>query len=514
MTAPHRRLLGVALLAGLTILVPANVGAQHFPADEDLQTMLRYLVKDGETPGIVLGVLEADGSTRIVSYGSAGPDARPLGPRSVFEIGSITKTFTATLLADMVARGEISREDFVSAYLPDRVNVPSRSGREITLLDLATHRSGLPRNLEDYRPADQRNPNSDFTIERLYAFLSSHELARDPGAEFEYSNLGMGLLAHGLALAAGRTFQDLLEERVLEPLGMNLSGFAIEGERADWMTLGHAGGVVVPYRPRTEPSEGAGGILSNVEDMLTYLKANVGPPETELEQAMQAAQEVRRPWGAGGSWIGLAWNNDSIEGRHIVAHGGNTAGFSSLIAFDPERRVGIVMLTNTALYSDDTPMKLLTNGPPLNMPEALMSREALGPFVGEYTVTSERSVHVRLEDEGYLTYQLPGRARVPLFAESESSFLLKKEPLRFTFQKKNGEVVGLVMERLTAGIQESAQKTRADSPPPAVVAGNDSEWVEGEWLIVASILMGGLALLTLLTLGAELRRVFGTRRGS
>ena len=98
MTAPYRRLLGVALLIGLTILVPATVGAQHFPADEDLQTMLRYLVEDGETPGIVLGVLEADGSTRIVSYGSAGPDARPLGPRSVFEIGSITKTFTATLL--------------------------------------------------------------------------------------------------------------------------------------------------------------------------------------------------------------------------------------------------------------------------------------------------------------------------------------------------------------------------------------------------------------------------------
>ena len=134
MTAPHRRLLGVALLAGLTILVPANVRGQHFPADEEIQTMLRYLVEDGETPGIVLGVLEADGSTRIVSYGSAGPNARPLGPRSVFEIGSITKTFTATLFADMVARGEVSLEDFVSEYLPDRVNVPSRSGREITLL--------------------------------------------------------------------------------------------------------------------------------------------------------------------------------------------------------------------------------------------------------------------------------------------------------------------------------------------------------------------------------------------
>ncbi len=294
---------------------------------------------------------------------------------------------------------------------------------------------------------------------------------------------------------------------------MDLSGFAIEGEIADWMTQGYAGGVAVPYRSGTEASEGAGGILSNVEDMLTYLKANVGPPETDLEEAMQAAQEVRRPWGAGGSWIGLAWNNDSIEGRHIIAHGENTAGFSSLIAFDPERRVGIVMLTNTALYSDDTPMKVLANGPALAIAESPKNPEDLASHVGVYAVTSEKSVHVRLEDAGYLTYQVTGKVRVPMFVGSGNSFFLKQEPVRLTFQKEDGEVVGLVMERLNAGTRESARKTGAKSPRPAVVAGNDTEWIEGEWLIVISILLGGLALLTLLTLGAELRRSFRARKG-
>ncbi len=122
-------------LAFVLLLQGALPAQQHFPADNDLELMLRYLVEDKETPAIVLGVLEADGSTRLVSYGSAGPDALPLGPRSVFEIGSITKTFTGTLLAHMVAQGEVELEDPVSRYLPPSAEVPTFGQREITLLD-------------------------------------------------------------------------------------------------------------------------------------------------------------------------------------------------------------------------------------------------------------------------------------------------------------------------------------------------------------------------------------------
>jgi serine-type D-Ala-D-Ala carboxypeptidase/endopeptidase len=106
--------------------------------------MLRYIVEDTGTPGLVLGIREADGATRIVSYGSSGRRALELGPRSPFQIGSITKTFTAAVLADMAARGEVALDDPVARYLPEQVRVPSRDGREVTLLDLATHTSGLP----------------------------------------------------------------------------------------------------------------------------------------------------------------------------------------------------------------------------------------------------------------------------------------------------------------------------------------------------------------------------------
>lgn len=242
---PRRVFYGVPLACALVpLLVPGGARAQdHFPTDPELETMLRLTVEDGATPGMVLGVVEADGTGRVVSFGSAGSGARPLSAGSVFEIGSITKTFTATLLADMVARGQVALDDPVALYLPDRVTVPSRGDREITLLDLATHTSGLPRNPENHRPPDLRDPWASYTVEILYAFLSGYELPRDPGTEYEYSNLGFGLLGHALARAAGQPFEELLRERILEPLGMDRTGYDLEGSVAEWMARGHANGV-------------------------------------------------------------------------------------------------------------------------------------------------------------------------------------------------------------------------------------------------------------------------------
>ncbi len=137
----------------------------------------------------MVGVMEADGSTRIVAYGEAGPNSRPLGSKSLFGIASVTKVFTGTLLADMVARGEVSLSDAVADHLPDGVSMPSRGGREITLLDLSTHHSGLPKMPGDFVPADPSNPYADLTVEKMYEFLSSYELTRDIGSEFDYSNV-------------------------------------------------------------------------------------------------------------------------------------------------------------------------------------------------------------------------------------------------------------------------------------------------------------------------------------
>ena len=529
-TAIARR-LGSALLSSLVLLLPAPAGAQHFPADEDLADMVRYQVEDGETPGIVIGVLEADGSTRIVSYGSAGPDARPLGPRSVFEIGSINKTFTATLLADMVARGEVALDDPVLKYLPEDVTVPSRGGREITLLDLATHTSGLPRLPDNLKPGDLGDPYGDYTIELLYEFLSSHELRRDPGAEVEYSNLAVGLLGHTLARAAGMSYRDLLRERVIEPLGMGMTGYALEGEIADWMTQGHAYGDVVPYWFATEAIQGAGGLRSNVEDMLVYLKANVGPPVTELEQSMRSAHQVRWPIGEEGGGYGLAWRRFVRREYVTIRHGGGTGGFATLIAFDPEKHVGIVVLTNSTNYGGNLGIPLLLLGQPQAFQEVQVDPEVLVPYAGEYKFPSGRSLYVRLEDEGYLTVQSTDVVRARMYAKSDTSFFVKQSPWSCAFQRdENGEIVGLVYEideREPAGEGRTLTGRRVgnDSPPPAVVAGNAGFKVEvgrfldrslvtlywrgpGAWIAI-----GVLVLSVMVAMVALLRRAVRSRRG-
>ena len=131
----------------------------------------------------VAGVVEATRPATL--YGDA---------EAIYEIGSISKVFTATLLADMVNRGEVALAEPIAKFLPKTVKVPERNGKQITLQDLATHKSALPRLPTNLQPKDPTNPYADYTVDNLYAFLNSHTLTRDIGAQEEYSNLGVGLL--------------------------------------------------------------------------------------------------------------------------------------------------------------------------------------------------------------------------------------------------------------------------------------------------------------------------------
>ena len=453
----------------LALLAPSAAPAQHFPPDEDLRVMLRYLVEDGETPGIVLGVLEADGSTRVVSWGSGGANARPLGPRSVFEIGSITKVFTGTLLADMVERGEVTLSDPVARYLPEGVRVPSRNGREITLLDLATHRSSLPR-MPGNLVTSASNPYPPYTMEEMYAFLAQHELRRDIGSEFEYSNMAVALLGEALARRAGGTYEEVIRRRVLEPLGMRMTSGVVAGEMEEWNTQGHyQDGRVAPYRNWPHLA-GMGALRSNAEDLLRFLAANTGPPASRLERVMRSAHEPRASTGENGE-IGLNWLTRTIGDRTLVLHGGTTVGYETQIAFDRERGVGVVLLTNTGEFDDDVAMDLLVRGAGPAHREATVSADVLRRYAGVYETAPGRSLVVRLEDEGYLTIQMPGNVRFRMYADSDSTFFLKRTPWRVRFTRNgDGPAAGVVVDM--EGTERSARRIGDAGPPPAVVAEN------------------------------------------
>lgn len=443
-----------ALLAGL--LLPAFVAAGRLSAQRDLQALLDARVRERRAVGIAAGIIEADGSIRVAFAGDAGPGAAPLDGRSGFEIGSITKTFTGILLAEMVRSGEVRYEDPVSRYLPDSVRVPSLNGREITLLDLATHYSGLPGIPDNIEYRDPSNPYADYTVAQMYAFLSRYALRSAPGTAYQYSNLGFGLLGHALSRAANTPYEQLVRERILLPLGMTGTTIALRGELAGRMTKGHnKRGFVVPYWDLPTLA-GAGAFRSSLDDMMRFLAANLRPPRTDLEHSMREAQLQRRTVSdtlfirLGQEAIGLGWQIRSVGNARIVWKDGGTAGFQTFIGFDPSRGVGAVVLSNTSIEVDDLGLHLIDPRVPLEAPAPVPLRaevpdSVLRGYVGEYSNAGDDPITVRLEG-GVLSIQTAEEGRRRLFAESASRFYLERDDMRIAFVRDDtGAVTGLVV---------------------------------------------------------------------
>jgi CubicO group peptidase (beta-lactamase class C family) len=227
--------------------------------------------------------------------------------------------------------------------------MPQRGGKQITLSDLSTHRSGLPRMPSNFAPKDPTNPYPDYPVERLYEFLSGYELTRDIGAEYEYSNLSAGLLLHALARRAGMDVESLLRERVFRPLGMTSTVVSLTPALKSRMSTPHTSVFRLAPTPRwdfTEAFAGAGALRSSANDLLTFLAANLGYTKTALSGAMARMLAVRRD--ATDSFkIGLGWRIEpQKDGMEIVWHGGATYGSRTFTGFDPRSRTGVVVLSN------------------------------------------------------------------------------------------------------------------------------------------------------------------------
>lgn len=339
----------------LVFLAALPLTAQsHFPADAEVEAIARKGVPVGGSSGVVIGLLEADGSRRVVSAADV-----PFAGGTLFEIGSISKAFTGILLAEMVERGEVRLEDPVQGLLPKGVVVPARNGKQIRLVDLATHSSGLPRMPDNFAPADAANPYADYTPERLYEFLRSYELTRDIGETVEYSNLGAGLLGHALSLRAGTSYEALVTERILAPLGMTSTRVVLRPEDRKRLAPGHSAGGQAVGNWDLAVLAGAGALRSSVDDMLTFLAANLQPPDTTLGRAIRAAHVPRVAMNES-SKVGLLWHVHTTRfGRTYTWHNGGTAGYRTYAGFDLDRRIGVVVLSNRSNSVDRIGMHLL-----------------------------------------------------------------------------------------------------------------------------------------------------------
>lgn len=322
-------------------------------ADDDYPNSLQSFLHenfDGKNYGMVIGLIDEQGS-RVYSAGKLDKDTdQEVNGDTVFEIGSMTKTFTTLLLEDMVARGEMQLDDPVSRYLPDSVKVPSRGGRIITLANLASQDSGLPRDPDDLpniQPPE--NPYADYSAEKLYAFLSGCRLQCEPGAEFGYSNPGMALLGHAITRTAKTDYESLLVDRICRPLRMDSTRIRLTPQLKARLAIGHDEAGRQTPNWDFQVYEGAGAIRSTANDLLKYLAANLGLMESELGPLMMKTHEIRHHGGTPFGDTAMPWmdRNQSVQsGTQMLGHAGGTAGYHTFIGFSRSDRRGVVVLSN------------------------------------------------------------------------------------------------------------------------------------------------------------------------
>jgi CubicO group peptidase (beta-lactamase class C family) len=293
--------------------------------------------------GVTIGVVR-NGVARVFAWGAARAD-------SIFEIGSITKTFTGLLLAQMIEQKRVTLDEPVRALLPPGTVAKPAGGAEITLLDLVTQHSGLPRLPDNMMPADRRNPYADYRALSLYQFLGKHGVEKPANAGFLYSNLGVGMLGQALADRAGTTYPRLLAEEVTVPLRLEDTVVSLAPQQEARFIAGHAVDGRAARGWDFDALAGAGALHSTAADMLAYLEAQLHPGQwpaggrgaAATLAAALALSQVLRADAEQGTRIAFAWFYQ--EKRHEYWHNGGTGGYSSYAFFNPQGNyAGIVLL--------------------------------------------------------------------------------------------------------------------------------------------------------------------------
>ena len=322
---------------------------------------------------IVVGIVSPNG-TQVSGYGNISKaNPTPVDGNTVFDIASISKTFVTTVLADLVNQGVVKLSDPLDMYLPSNVTVPSYNGHKITLGDLATHSSGLP-----YQPPGWIK-NKNYTTQQVYEFLSNSTLEDEPGTVAKYSNLGMGMVGHALSLKTGLSLDELIKKKILNVLGMNSTGIAMNATGISVsenikpiFAVGHIAGNESKLMFLPEAVQGAGAIYSTVNDLLKYVSANLGLIDSKINAAMEETHSIRYPFyelqvpfkdPSGNesipyAYIGLSWFSTTDLGTQVVWHNGGIDGYSSFVGFNPSKQIGLVILCSCH-FSDVPPIEML-----------------------------------------------------------------------------------------------------------------------------------------------------------
>jgi CubicO group peptidase (beta-lactamase class C family) len=354
----------IRFVTAFILLSIINIYSQGL--ESEIESLVKPLIDSKKNKSIAIGVYDIDSQTpRYFFYGSISSE-NPNKPNenTVFEIGSITKTFTAALLLMMERDGKIKVNDLVQNYLPKDVTLHQfSSNTQMKISHLVTHTSGLPRlpnNLFNAK-AELKNPYKNYSAQDLYYFLNNYIPEYEPGTKFLYSNLGFGLLGHILTLSSAKTYNELLKYYITDSLGMSMTSVNISDEMKKNLAPG--------YNEKQEPAvnwdfdvmEGAGAIKSNISDMMKYLAFQLGRnDELDFKEGLKLMHTRRFETEIPNTAIGISWFISETGGdRTVIWHNGKTQGYASFIGFIPETNCGVAVLSNQANDVDNIGLGIL-----------------------------------------------------------------------------------------------------------------------------------------------------------
>lgn len=409
---------------------------------KEIQDNIHQRMEYGYNPSIAIGIIDSSGTT-FYSFGKADLEiGEAVDENTIYEIGSISKVFTGWMLAEMITEGKMNLDDPIEKYLPT-IKVPDYQGVKITLKDLSTHYSSLPRlpdNLDLTK--DLSNPYANYDGKALLEFLEKYKLTREPGTVYEYSNYAVGLLGYILAKENGMSYEELFKEKIGKKLGVKNTTITLSEVQKKNMAMGYMDDTVVSNWD-FDALAGAGAWRSNVNDMLQVLAAHLKLEGNDLTPAAQLTQELHMD---NGTKMGLGWHFYKDD---IRWHNGGTGGYRSFCGIDVKKNRGVVVLTNSSSGVDDIGLKILDPTFKLQPVKKITEIDdtVFSKYVGEYILGGMMLMTVSQEEKKYLV-QMYGQPAYQIFPESETKFFLKVVNAQIEFvQDEKGNFNSLMFEQ-------------------------------------------------------------------
>ena len=441
----------------LLALLTTAISTHAVSDDADMKNWIDQQTADTEFVAVAAALIDEGGVTHFFGGRATPGSGNPPGPDTQFEIGSITKSFTDLLLAEMVEKGLVDYSTTMREVLGDEITFANPQVGDITLLQLATHTSGLPRLPANFAPTDPLDPYKDYDDPALLQGLAVARAEQPLGDHYAYSNFAVGALGFLLGRVHGGGYTAAMHDHVIAPLGLNDTGF----ERAENSATPYRGGEAVKDWS-LDAMAGAGSLRSTVNDLARLAKIMLGEIENPLAHNLANDREIFGP--ADNFEITRVWHVGNSDAGKIFWHNGGTGGFWSFFGFRPDTQQAAIILVS----GDDDPTEFGLSQ--LGYEPAELSPESLDPTVfGQYDINANIGMGI-YDIEGVLVGQVSGQPPFPLSAVGDDWYAFDVADASVHFIREGRQVVALdlaqngVIQRATRSADKAATTDQPARP--------------------------------------------------